>query len=586
MRSDSFWPALAGALLLAAGPALAQLPASIPFGAAGAANQRAAAAQALGLGLPQAGNPLLTPDSGVARQGTATEAEAGARIVRPLGEPPRPAGQTMAVFGAAIFTGQAATTSDAPNPNYVLAIGDRVTVRAWGAVDAEVTAMVDPQGNIFIPNVGPVRVAGVRAGDLQQTLEAEIRRIYTQQVQIYAVLASAQRIGVFVTGFVRTPGRFAGTAADSPLDFLVRAGGVDPTRGSYRDIQLLRGGRTVATIDLYRFLLEGRLPPIRMQEGDTLLVGRQRALVGGDGAVRNNYLFEVGGRVMSGRELMDLARPLPAATNAVIQGTREGRPWSRYVTVRELAGVTLTDQDVVTFITDSPAPTVRVTVEGSRIGPSVLVTDRDATLCQVLDYIAVDPRLADTRSVFLLRQSVAAQQRRAIQEAADRLERQLFTAVAQTQGVASIRNTEAQLVSSYLQRARTATPDGRVVVMDSNGRCGPVRLEDGDIIVIPDRSDTVFVAGEVSSPGAILWQRGLTLDDYIRRAGGFSQRGSASTVFLRRPSGEVLLDGSRAEIRPGDEIIVGPRLDPRYLQLGIDLTQIVFQTAVAARAFR
>jgi protein involved in polysaccharide export with SLBB domain len=578
MRSEWRWLAAAGAFLWLAPTAQAQLPAGIPFGPPGMAGMPGSAASAATLAGP--------PGGGLARQGSATEAEAGASIVRPLGEAPRSSGATMAVFGAAIFTGQAATASDAPNPNYVLAIGDRVTVRVWGAVDAEVTGMVDPQGNVFIPNVGPVRLAGVRAGDLQQVVERELRSIYTQQVQVYAVLASAQRIGVFVTGFVRTPGRFGGTAADSPLDFLVRAGGVDPTRGSYRDIQLMRGGRAVATIDLYRFLLEGRLPALRMQEGDTLLVGRQRALVGGDGAVRNNYLFEVGGRGMSGRELMDLARPLPAATNAVIQGTRDGRPYSRYATVRELTGATLADQDVVTFITDSPAPTVRVTVEGSRIGPSVLVTDRDATLCQLLDYIAVDPRLADTRSVFLLRQSVAAQQRRSIQEAADRLERQLFTAVAQTQGIASIRNTEAQLVSSWLQRARTATPDGRVVVMDSNGRCGPVRLENGDIIVIPDRSDTVFVAGEVSSPGAHLWQRGMTVDDYIRRAGGFSQRGSAGTAFVRRPSGEVVIDGARAEIRPGDEIIVGPRLDPRYLQLGIDLTQIVFQTAVAARAFR
>lgn len=586
MRFERFWLALAGTILLGAGPSLAQNPGAVmPFNPSGGVD-RAAAAQALGAGLPQAGNPLLMPGLSVARPGSATEAEAGASVVLPLGERPRNSGGPMAVFGASIFTGQPATASDMPNPNYVLSIGDRVTVRVWGAVEAEVTGMVDPQGNVFIPNVGPVRLAGVRAGDLQQVVEGELRRIYTQQVQVYAVLASAQRIGVFVTGFVRTPGRFGGTAADSPLDFLVRAGGVDPTRGSYRDIQLLRGGRTVASIDLYRFLLEGRLPAVRMQEGDTLLVGRQRALVGGDGAVRNNYLFEVPGRAMTGRELMDLARPLPAATNAVIQGTRDGRPYSRYVSVRELGGVPLTDQDVVTFITDSPAPTVRVTVEGSRIGPSVLVTDRDATLCQLLDYIAVDPRLADTRSVYLLRQSVAAQQRRSIQEAADRLERQLFTAVAQTQGIATIRNTEAQLVSTYLQRARTATPDGRVVVMDSNGRCGPVRLEDGDVIVIPDRSDTVFVAGEVSSPGAHLWQRGLTLDDYVRRAGGYSQRGSAGTVFLRRPSGEVIIDASRAEIRPGDEIIVGPRLDPRFLQLGIDLTQVVFQTAFAARAFR
>jgi protein involved in polysaccharide export with SLBB domain len=115
-------------------------------------------------------------------------------------------------------------------------------------------------------------------------------------VQVYAVLLSTQRIGVFVTGAVRTPGRFGGSAADSVIDFLVRAGGVDASRGSYRDISVLRGGRSVGQVDLYRFLLEGRLPALRLQEGDTLLVGRQRALVGADGAVRNNYLFEVPGR--------------------------------------------------------------------------------------------------------------------------------------------------------------------------------------------------------------------------------------------------------------------------------------------------
>jgi protein involved in polysaccharide export with SLBB domain len=537
----------------------------------------AAAVQGLALG-QQPG------DTGTARTGTETQAEAGAGITLPLGEGMRPQGLPMAVFGAALFTGAGATSSDAPNPNYVISIGDRLNVRVWGAVEAEASGVVDPDGNFFLPNVGPVRVAGTRTGDLQSVIEGEVRRIYTQQVQVYAVLTSAQRIGVFVTGFVRTPGRFSGSAADSVLEFLVRAGGVDPTRGSYRDITVMRNGRNLASVDLYRFLLDGRLPVLRMQDGDTVLVGRQRALVGATGAVRNNFLFEVPGRVMSGQELVQYARPLPAATNAVIQGSRDGRPFSRYVTLRDFQRTTLTDQDTVTFITDSPAPTIRVTVEGSRIGPSVLVADREATLCQALDYIAVDPALADTASVFLLRTSVAAQQRRALNEAADRLERQLFTAISQTSGVAAIRNSEAQLVSTYLQRARTATPDGRVVVMDSEGRCGALRLEDGDVIVIPERSNTVFVSGEVGAPRAILWQPNMRLEDYIQQAGGYSVRGSSSNIMIRRPSGERVMD-PRTPLRPGDEIIALPRLDPRYLQLGLDVSQIIFQTALAARVF-
>jgi protein involved in polysaccharide export with SLBB domain len=520
---------------------------------------------------------------GTTRQGTTTEAEAGAVATLPLGELNRAAGRPNAVFGAGLFTQAASASSDAPNPNYILTAGDRVAVRVWGAVEAEQSGSIDPSGNFFLPNIGPIPLAGVRAGDVQARVEGEVRRLYTQQVQVYATVLSAQRIGVFVTGFVRTPGRFGGSAADSVIDFLVRAGGVDPSRGSFREISILRGGRQATTMDLYRFLLDGRLPPLRLQEGDTILVGRQRALVGADGAVRNNFLFEVPGQIMTGRELVEYARPLPSATNAIIQGSRDGRPFSRYATLAEMQNIRLGDQDIVTFITDRPAQTVRVMVEGSRIGPSVLVMDRDAQLCNALDYIEVDPELADTRSVYILRASVAAQQRRALDEASDRLERALFLAASPTQGVAAIRTAEAQQVSTYLQRARRTVPEGRVVVFNG-GRCNSVRMEDNDIIVIPERRDTVFVSGEVGMARAVLWRPGITVADLVRDAGGFTARGNAGNLMIRRASGEVILD-PRDPPRPGDELIALPRLDPRYVQLATDIMQVLFQSALAARVF-
>lgn len=101
------------------------------------------------------------------------------------------------------------------------------------------------------------------------------------------------------------------------------------------EISILRGTHGGLLADLYRFLLDGRLPPLRLQEGDTIVVGRQRALVGADGAVRNNFLFEVPGQIMTGRELIEYARPLPSATNAIVQGSRDGRPFSRYATLND-----------------------------------------------------------------------------------------------------------------------------------------------------------------------------------------------------------------------------------------------------------
>jgi protein involved in polysaccharide export with SLBB domain len=569
---------LAAAMALApAGPAFAQARSQAQMQSR---QGQVAPASPLVQGLPE----LLAPDRSTVRTGTATEAEGGPTVAGPLGDPRRPAGPATAVFGAALFNRGAPPVTDAPNPNYIIGVGDRVSVRVWGAVEAEAIGVVDPDGNLFLPGIGPVRLAGTRSGDLQRVVEAEVRRIYTQQVQVYAVLLSASRIGVFVTGFVRSPGRHLGAGSDTVLDFLSRANGVDPARGSYRDIVVRRGGRVVAQVDLYRFLLTGELPRLTLQEGDTILVARQGAVVSAEGAVRNNYLFEVAGRTMSGRELIQLAGPLPAATDVVIRGSRNGQPFSRYVRLDELASLPLLDQDEVAFITDAPAATVRVTIEGSRIGPSVLVADRDITLCALLDHVAVDPLLADTGSVFLLRPRLAAQQARAINEALDRLERQLFMAVSATTGVAEIRATEAQLVASYIQRARRVQPEGRLVVMDRGGRCAEVRLEDGDTIVIPDRSQTVLVAGEVLAPQAVVWRPEMRLADYIRAAGGFAARGDESQIMIRKASGELVLEPTEAPA-PGDELIALPRLDPKSFQIARDLLQLLFQTALSARVF-
>ncbi|MBO1076010.1 polysaccharide biosynthesis/export family protein [Roseomonas marmotae] len=524
---------------------------------------------------------LLPQDTIVNRAGSTTEAEAGATAQGPLAEPQRFPGPSRTVFGAALFARTAPTPSDTGNPNYRLNPGDRVSVRVWGPVESEVIGTLDTQGNIFLPSVGPLRLAGTRAGDLQRTVEAEVRRVYTQQVQVYAVLLSASRLGVFVTGYVRVPGRHMGSASDTALDFLLRAGGVDPARGSYRDITVNRGGRVVQRIDLYPFLLRGVLPDISLQEGDTIVVGSQGATISADGAVRNNYLFEVNGRSMQGQELIDLAGPLPAATNAVVRGTRNSQPWSRYATLADLRRLPLLDQDTVSFITDAPAPTVRVFVEGSRIGPSVLVADRDANLCQVLDYVEVNPSLADTSSVYVLRKRLAAQQQRSINEALDRLERQLFTASSATTGVAEIRTQEAQLVSNYIQRGRRIQPEGRLVAVDNAGRCASIRLEDGDTIVIPERSDTVLVGGEVLNPQAVVWRQGMTVRDYLKAAGGVTQRGDDGAVMIRRASGQVILD-PREGPRPGDELIALPQLGAKSFQIARDLLSLIYQSALSA----
>src|SRR5690606_13606535 len=131
-------------------------------------------------------------------------------------------------------------------------------------------------------------VAGVRNSDLNDVVRSAIREVYRANVDVYASLEASQPVRVFVTGFVRAPGQYPGVAADSILDFLLRAGGVDPARGSYVDIRLLRGGQERAAFDLYGFLVEGRLEQVQLQDGDTIVVSGRHNSVRVTGEVFNS----------------------------------------------------------------------------------------------------------------------------------------------------------------------------------------------------------------------------------------------------------------------------------------------------------
>jgi protein involved in polysaccharide export with SLBB domain len=537
---------------------------------------------------PPASNAVLTPQSALPA-GQNPAIYAGVTAPAPIGSgaaatPTLNAVQqgtnSLAPFGASLFSTTTPPTTTAPNPNYIIQPGDTVSIEVFGGVTSQATAPVDTQGNIFLPSFGPVHVAGIMAANLQATVQQQLAHAFTGNVNVYAVLETQSAISVYVAGFVKAPGQYLGSASDSALDFLLRAGGVDPTRGSFRDIFLMRGGRVLQKIDLYSFLLNGTQIPNTLHDGDTILVTKQEPMIAAEGAVRNNYLFELPGAQATGESLIQLAQPLPSATNALITGTRQGEPFSHYVTVSELESTPLQDQDQVTFVADAPATSITVQVQGSRIGPSVLVANTGATLKTVLQYVHVDPSDAATASVYIIRPGLAAQQYQAIQASLDRLQQALYYATSVTTGEAQIRATEAQEIQTYINDARTIQPDGVLAVDDDNNVQSDVLLENGDIIVIPEKTDTVMVDGEVESPQALKFDPAATRAEYIALAGGPTERGQTQRTIIKRLSGRLVLDPNAA-VMPGDELIVLPYVETEDFVITQDVLSLIYQVAAS-----
>ena len=199
-----------------------------------------------------------------------------------------------------------------------------------------------------------------------------------------------------------------------------------------------------------------------------------------------------------------------------------------------------------------------------------------------MDYISVDPNEADIGNIYLKRKSVALRQKKNLDKSIFRLERAVLTTPASSDGEALIRSKEAELVLQFVKHAKEVEVDGRVVVSD-RGRVTNVRLEEGDVIVIPKKSDVIIVSGEVQIPQSMVYASNATIYDYVQRSGGFTERAEQKRIIIVKPNGQVLM-GDHLKVSPGDEIMVFPKIDEKIMQYNKDMIAIIFQIATAAKA--
>ncbi len=487
-------------------------------------------------------------------------------------------------FGVNLFSGDfQSQRNNGLSPNYRLVTGDKVALHMWGQVTIDETLTVDPNGNIFIPEVGEVKVAGVRSADILQLVKQKVATVFKEGEDVYVSLITTTPISVYVTGAVRKPGQYTGIASNSVLSFLFKAGGIDAKRGSYRSVKVMRNNRVIANYDLYPFLLKGKLKHIKFQDGDTIVVSQIGSTIKVTGNSLNPYRFEFLGKQMTGQQLIKFARPAAKVTHVAIKGTRNRKPWSVYLPYNQFLNTRLLDGDIVKFSSDALTEVMGIHIEGSFLGNSFYSIKKGSRLNDVLDYIAVS-EAADIKNIYIKRKSIAAKQKKNLSESIQRLERTLLTAPSESDGEAIIRSKEAELMLKYIEHAQQMKIEGQVVVSE-NGLVANIRLEEGDRIVIPQKSDVVTVSGEILIPKAMVYARNASVLDYINRSGGFAPRADKHKLVIRRPNGKIDI-GSNLTVSAGDQIMVFPRVDPKRRQNIRDWVQIIFQIAVAANAIK
>jgi len=490
----------------------------------------------------------------------------------------------LPIYGSQLFQGDFGDLSFSGfNPNYQIGVGDEIQLLIWGAMTEELALVVDAKGNIFMPKVGPINVLGVRNEALNQVIQERIQKVYKDNVESYANLKSTQSVKIFVSGYVMKPGLYGGFASDSVLHYLDLAGGIDPARGSYLRVSLVRGDTTIQRLDLYEFLQSGKLPLTQFRDGDVILVEPRSNTVIVSGKVVNSARFEFMGDVMPLTQALEYAQPSSVATSVSVRRVRDGRSTVQVCMIEDAASVLLEPGDVVNVTGRGVVQNVLVSFTGEFEGPDSRVFPAGTRLSEVVDLLQ-PTKLSNVEAAQLFRTSVAERQKVLIQQSLDNLERKVMSASSVSLEEAQLRQVEATTILSFIERARQAEPTGQIM-MASLEDAEQVYVQDGDVLYIPRLSNLVTVHGEVQYPNTQLFRRGEEVEDYIDRAGGFTRNANEKELILVKANGMIVTIGKGRSIdpEPSDEIIVLPTADAKKLMFAKEISTIIYQIALGAR---
>lgn len=489
-------------------------------------------------------------------------------------------------FGEQLFQGNFKNnTQFHQDPNYLLKVGDIISIRIWGAYNFSGDIPIDKKGNIFIPQVGTAQLLGLKSKELQPELSTAIKEVFNNNVQVYATVQGYQPLSVFVSGSVNKVGLYNGFSTDSVLQFIDKAGGIIRGEGSYRHISILRNKRTVKNIDLYNFLLHGNTSNFHFRNGDVILVKPVKNFIEVAGDVRRPYIFELSSKHTTVRSIMKYVLPKPGVNRFIHTKRKGSKEISNAYTLNKAGSVYLRRGDKVNFFSNQYLQSISVAIEGEHKGVHFVSVPKGTSAYDVLRRVKFSP-LSNITSIQIFRPSVAKVQKELLLTKLKELEAQALTTDSATPEEATVRSKESQLIMKFIQRAKQVQPKGQIILSKTEDLRKTI-LEDGDRIFIPRKTNVVIVQGEVNIPNALTYKAGENLSYYVDTCGGYTDRADKNKILLVKSNGRVIqynssFSFSSPTVEAGDSILVLSKTDTKNLLLAKDITQILYQVAVGA----
>ena len=458
-------------------------------------------------------------------------------------------GQVLPIYGASLFENAPSTFAPVDHipvtADYVIGPGDELMIRAWGQIDLDVHARVDRNGNIFLPKVGSLNVAGLKYAQVENFMRSHIGRIY-QNFDLNVTMGELRSIDIYVVGQVSRPGRYTVSSLSTLTNAVFACGGPSP-HGSMREIQLKRRGKVVTTFDLYDLLLNGdKSKDVALQPEDVIYVAPVGPQVAIGGQVNVPAIYEL----KTETTLSEVIRLAGGLTNTAFGGKVyiEHIVDRRVHNVEEVplnsAGLThpLADADIVNFTAVSPKFENSVTLRGNVAAPGRYPWHSGMRISDLIP-----------NREFLITREYWKQQNAIVLES----EATGGHIAGTTATVNSVKRNAPEIDWDYAVVQRMSTEDLSTQLIPFNlgkailgqDAASNVTLQSGDIVTIFSQADLkvpvgqqtklIRLEGEFGSSGVYRVMPGEKLREVVERAGGLAPSAYLYASEFTRESARV-----------------------------------------------
>lgn len=477
-------------------------------------------------------------------------------------------GRGLPLFGYTLFNRRQATfeaIQNIPVPaEYVLGPGDEINAQIWGAVNSDIRATIDRNGQVSIPKVGTFTLAGVKASELEAILKAQVGRIYTN-FSLSASLGALRSIQVYVVGQARQPGVYTISSLSTLVNALFVSGG-PAANGSLRNIQLKRQGKIIATLDMYAFIAQGdKSQDMRLLPGDVIVIPPAGPRVAVMGTLDTPGIYELQSENETLKQVLNYGGGTISLTSShkvllerIVKGETKAPRFveERALDEKGLAG-TLGDGDIITLFKISQKFSNAVTLRGNVASPLRYSYKPGMTLFDLLP----EKEALLTPEYFLRKNALVAYEKpekEAPQISENSMRKNTLDATDSGRNVSLGRITESvknlgdepNWEYAIIERMNSQDLSMQIipfnlgeVVLKKNPQAN-LALQPGDIVTIFGKKDIISpiskrtmlvrVEGEVNAPGIYQIKTGETLLNLLTRVGGLTQQAYLyGTVFTR-----------------------------------------------------